>query len=84
MEKKVIKTAQGVNINFSGEVEKDKIFKMVENCAHGQCDCMKEDTKRKIKEMKVEEVDEGEIQIVLTGDMDKKEIDEAIQRSKVI
>ncbi|MEA2029740.1 MAG: hypothetical protein U9N49_12310 [Campylobacterota bacterium] len=84
MEKNVTKTTQGVNINFSGEVEKDKIFKMVENCAHGQCDCMKEDTKRKIKEMKVQESGEGEIKIVLTGDMDIKEIDEAIKRSKVI
>jgi len=84
MQKNVIKTTQGVNINFSGEVEKDKIFKMVENCSHGKCDCMNEDTKRKIKEMKVEETGEGEIKIVLTGDMDKQEIDEAIQRSKVI
>jgi len=84
MQKNVTKTTQGIDINFSGEVEKDKIFKMVENCSQGKCDCMNDDTKQKIKDMKVEEVTEGEIKIVLTGDLEKSEIDEAIKRSKVI
>jgi len=84
MQKSVSKTTQGVDINFTGSVDKAKIFKMVENCSQGQCDCMQEDTKRKIKEMKVEELSEGEMKIVLTGDIDKSEIEEAIKHSKVI
>ncbi|MBN2825208.1 MAG: hypothetical protein JXQ76_07795 [Campylobacterales bacterium] len=84
MQKNVIKTTQGVNINFTGSVDKAKIFTMVENCSHGKCECMNDDTKRKIKEMKVEETGQGEIKIVLTGDMEKAEIEEAIGRSKVI
>ncbi|MBN2824586.1 MAG: hypothetical protein JXQ76_04620 [Campylobacterales bacterium] len=84
MEKNVTKTLKGVDISFTGSVDKAKIFSMVENCSHGKCDCMKEDTKRKIKEMQVEDLGEGEIKIVLTGDVEKHEIEEAIKRSKVI
>lgn len=84
MDKSVTKTTQGVDINFSGSVDKAKIFKMVENCAKGQCNCMQEDTKRKIKEMKVEELSEGEAKIVLTGDIEKAEIEEAIKRSPLL
>jgi hypothetical protein len=84
IQKTVNKTAQGVDIHFTGSVDKAKIFTMVENCSHGKCDCMKEDTKRKIKEMHVEDLGDGEIKIVLTGDIEKQEISEAIQRSKVL
>ena len=50
MNKNVFKTGEGVKIAFSGAVEKQKIVKMVENCATGQCECMSDETKQKIGE----------------------------------
>ncbi len=83
MEKKVEKTNQGVKINFTGVVKKQQIVKMVENCATGQCECMSDDTKKKIKDMKVNGKD-GDVSLNLTGDVAKEEIEAALKRSKVL
>jgi len=83
MKKVVNKLSNGVNISFRGDVEKGTIFKMVENCAEGKCDCMNDDTKRKIKDMRVEEIDDG-VKITIDGDIDKKEIEDALSRSKIL
>ena len=49
MNKNVLKTNGGVKISFTGEVEKQNIVKMVENCATGQCECMSDETKEKLR-----------------------------------
>jgi len=83
MNKNVFKTGEGVKISFTGEVQKQNIVKMVENCATGQCECMSEETKEKITNMEVSGKD-GEVNLNLTGDVSKEEIEAALARSKVI
>ncbi len=83
MEKKVFKTGNGVKINFLGGVQKQNIVTMVENCATGQCECMSDDTKAKIKDMKVSGSD-GDVALELEGDVSVTEIQEALAKSKVI
>ena len=83
MNKNVSKTSQGVKILFTGVVEKQNVVKMVENCATGQCECMSDETKKKIKDMKVTGVD-GQVELNLLGDVATKEIEEALKKSKVL
>ena len=83
MEKKVFKTGEGVKINFLGKVEKQNIVTMVENCSTGQCECMSDDTKAKIKDMKVTGKD-GDVALDLAGDVSVEEIQEALKKSKLI
>ncbi len=83
MNKNVFKTNQGVKISFTGEVQKQNILKMVENCATGSCECMTDETKEKITNMEVSGKD-GEVSLNLTGDVSKEEIEAALIRSKVI
>ncbi len=83
MNKNVSKTSQGVKILFTGVVEKQNVVKMVENCATGQCECMSDETKKKIKDMKVTGVD-GKVELNLLGDVATKEIEEALKKSKVL
>ena len=81
--KSVNTTQSGVKISFTGEVKKDSIIKMVENCATGQCECMSDATKKKIQNMEVKGED-GAVELELTGDIAKEEIEAALQRSKVL
>ncbi|HHH37546.1 MAG TPA: hypothetical protein ENK77_02900 [Epsilonproteobacteria bacterium] len=81
--KNVFKTTDGVNIKFTGAVEKQNIVKMVENCQTGQCDCMSDETKQKITGMNVSGED-GNVEINMTGEMTKEEIEAAVAKSKVI
>ena len=83
MEKKVFKTTEGVKINFLGAVEKQNIVTMVQNCATGQCECMSDATKEKIKDMRVEGSD-GNVELNLEGDVSVQEIEEALAKSKVL
>lgn len=83
MNKNVFKTQEGVKIAFTGEVEKQNIVKMVENCATGQCECMSDETKAKISNMEVSGKD-GEVNLDLTGEVSKEEIEAALSRSKVV
>lgn len=83
MQKNVIKTKSGVKINFFGAVEKKNIVMMVENCSTGKCECMSDDTKMKIKDMRVDGLD-GDVELSLDGDIDVKEIQDALEKSKVI
>jgi hypothetical protein len=83
MEKKVFKTGNGVKINFTGGVVKQNIVTMVENCATGKCECMSDDTKAKIKDMKVTGAD-GDVKLDLEGDLSIEEIQTALEKSKVI
>jgi hypothetical protein len=83
MEKKVLKTGDGVKINFFGKVEKQNIVTMVENCSRGKCECMSDDTKAKIKDMQVSGAD-GDVALDLSGDVSVEEIQEALSKSKLI
>ena len=83
MNKNVFKTNDGVKINFTGVVEKQQIVKMVENCTTGQCECMSDETKKKISNMQVEGKD-GNVELKLTGEVAKEEIEKALASSKVL
>ncbi|MEA3455760.1 MAG: hypothetical protein U9R26_04580 [Campylobacterota bacterium] len=49
----------------------------------GSCECMADETKQKISSMKVSGKD-GEVNLDLSGDAAKEEIETAVVRSKVI
>jgi len=83
MNKNVFKMTDGVKINFTGAVQKQQIIKMVENCNTGACQCMSDETKKKITNMQVEGKD-GNIELKLSGDMSKEEIEKALAKSKVL
>ena len=83
MKKNVFNTTEGVKINFTGVVQKQQIIKMVENCATGQCECMSDETKKKITNMQVEGKD-GNVELKLSGDVAKEEIEAALAKSKVL
>ena len=83
MNKKVNTTGFGVNISFSGEVKKQNIVTMMENCSTGACACMSDETKKKIKNMEVTGED-GDVSLALTGDISKEEIENALANSKVL
>ena len=83
MNKNVFKTGKGVKISFTGEVKKQHIVTMVENCATGQCECMSDETKQKITNMEVSGKD-GEVNLDLSGNVSKEEIEAALLKSKVI
>jgi len=83
MKKNVFKTGEGVKISFTGTVEKKNIITMVENCKTGSCECMTDETKKKISNMEVSGED-GEVHLDLSGEVSKEEIEAALARSKVI
>lgn len=83
MNKNVFKTNDGVKISFTGEVEKQNIVKMVENCATGQCECMSDETKKKITNMQVSGKD-GDVALDLSGEITKEEIEAALAKSQVL
>jgi len=83
MEKKVFKVDNGVKINFLGEVQKQNIVTMVQNCSTGKCECMSDETKSKIKDMQVKGID-GDVELTLEGGVSVEEIQDALAKSKVI
>ncbi|MFT7879746.1 MAG: hypothetical protein ABXS91_05045 [Sulfurimonas sp.] len=83
MQKNVLKTGNGVKISFKGEVEKQNIVTMVENCQTGQCECMSDTTKKKITGMHVSGED-GDVNLDLSGEITEEEIEAAMKRSKVL
>ena len=83
MKKAVFSTQNGVTIAFSGEVKKQNIVQMVQNCAEGKCECMSDETKVKITAMDVKG-DDGEVTLALEGEVSKEEIEAALARSKVL
>jgi len=83
MNKTVNKIDTGVKISFTGEVKKQNIVSMVENCSTGKCECMSDETKKKISNMKVSG-DDGKVELELSGDVSTQEIEEALAKSKVI
>ena len=79
----VNKVDSGVKISFTGEVKKQNIVTMVENCATGKCECMDDATKAKIQNMQVSGED-GDVSLELSGDLSTAEIEAALAKSKVL
>ncbi len=75
-------TANGVKVNFQN-VKLETITTMVQNCAEGKCECMSDETKKKISDMQVVGTD-GEVELHLEGAVSKEEIEAALRRSKVL
>ena len=83
MQRKVDTIKDGVKISFLGEVKKANIVSMVQNCQSGGCECMSDATKQKIKDIQISGED-GNVNLTLSGDILKEEIEEALAKSKVI
>jgi len=83
MNRSVNLTNNGVKISFSGEVKKQNIVTMVDNCSTGKCECMSDETKKKIESMEVSGKD-GDVELQLSGDISKEEIEKALANSKVL
>jgi len=83
VEKNLFKTDTGVKILFTGAVKREQIVNIVQNCATGQCECMSDETKQKISNMQVDGKD-GKVELKLTGDVKKEEIEVALAKSKVL
>ena len=83
MQKNVNVTGLGINIKFSGDVKKQNIITMVENCSSGKCECMSDETKKKITNMQVSGKD-GDVSLELSGEINTQEIKKALSKSKVL
>ena len=75
--------SNGVKITFSGAVAKQNVVEMVERCQTGQCDCMSDESKKKIEGMEVSGVD-GDVELRIKGDLDVNEIQKAVSKSPLI
>ena len=73
----------GVKITFSGTVAKQNVVEMVERCQTGKCDCMSDESKKKIEGMQVRGED-GRVELSIDGDLDLKEIEAAVAKSPLI
>jgi len=82
MEKNVFKTKEGAKIAFTGAVAKQQIVTMVENCSTGKCECMSDETREKISTIEVSGKD-GNVELTLTGDISKEELEKALETSNV-
>lgn len=83
VKKNVFATDKGVKINFTKGSKKQHIVSMVENCSTGKCECMSDETKEKIKDINISGED-GDVTLDLSGSISKKEIEDALHKSKVI
>ncbi len=73
----------GVKITFSGAVQKQNVVEMVERCQTGKCDCMSDESKKKIEDMQITGTD-GDVQLSIKGDLNVKEIADAVSKSPLI
>jgi hypothetical protein len=83
MDKKIDAINDGVKIRFFGEVKKEKIVTMVQNCQNGGCQCMSDATKQKIRDIQIDGED-GDVSLTLSGEIAKEEIEAALAKSKII
>lgn len=81
--KNVQQINDGVKISFTGDVKKQNITQIVQNCSSGKCECMNTDMKKKISNMEVDG-DDGNISLNISGDITKEEIEDALSKSKVL
>ena len=84
MNKKITSSKNGVNVFFSGDdVKKTNIISMIDNCQNNQCDCMDNDIKKNIRDMQITGKD-GEVNLHILGDIKQEDIENALEKSKVI
>ncbi|MEJ5172097.1 MAG: hypothetical protein WHT47_00085 [Hydrogenothermaceae bacterium] len=77
----VKKTGEGVLIEVNdSEVSKEKLEEMITSCQTGRCDCMTEETKKKITFIELRFTD-GKPAIQIKGDVSKEEIESAMSKS---
>ncbi len=82
--KRSVKTYEkGVFVSFNQMIEKEKLEHMVSNCKNGACDCMEEKTKKKIESIKIENKN-GSLELKIEGDIEKEEIQNALEKSKIL
>jgi len=79
----VIKGFGNIRVAFTGEIEKQNIVSMVERCQGGQCDCMSDESKKKIEGLEVSGED-GDVTLTISGDLDVEEIEAALKKSPLI
>ena len=79
----VNKLRSGVTISFSPNVEKVKVFEMVKRCQNGQCDCMSDETKKKIEKITLNDGENFSIKVEGSA-IEKKEIEAALKNSPLL
>lgn len=84
IEKNVNKTDNGVDIQFTGEVNKTDIQNMVNECSSGQCGCnCGPSLMTKIKKISVNGID-GKVTISLKGqDIELAEVQNAVNSCNI-
>jgi len=84
IEKNVNKTDNGVDIEFTGEVNKTDVQNMVNDCSSGQCSCNCDPSLlNKIKEMSVNGID-GKVTISLKGqEIELSEVQNAVNSCNI-
>ncbi len=82
IQKQVLQTASGVKISFKN-APLQTIQTVVQNCQKGKCECMSDETKKKIKNMQIEAKEDG-VELTIKGDIAKEEIEAALKRSKLL
>ncbi len=80
----VMRTEGGVRVEITSREQgvDQAVAAMVENCSQGKCNCMTEETKKKITSMEFQKVD-GRAAIAIQGTVSVDEIKAAMERSKV-
>jgi len=79
----VTKHLSGIKVAFSGSVEKQNVVSMVQRCQGGQCDCMSDESKKKIEGLEVSGED-GNVSLTIKGDVDVEEIKAALKKSPLL
>ena len=82
IQKEVTQTTNGVKVSFKN-APLQTIQTMVQNCQEGRCECMSDETKKKIEGMRIE-AKNGSVELAIEGDIAKEEIEAALKRSKVL
>jgi len=79
----VTKNLSGIRVAFSGDVEKQNVVSMVQRCQGGQCDCMSDESKKKIEGLEVSGED-GNVTLSIKGNVDVEEIKAALKKSPLL
>ena len=79
----VTKQISGIKVAFSGDVEKQNVVSMVQRCQGGQCDCMSDESKKKIQGLEVNGED-GSVELTISGDLEVAEIEAALKNSPLL
>jgi hypothetical protein len=80
LEKKVLKTDNGVNIKFTGDIKKNDVQNMIDSCGGGDCGCDCDPAMMEKIEDKLVSGKNGDVTISLVGkDIEVTEIQNALE-----